>query len=204
MNAIPYELPNTWKWVALGEIAAIIGGGTPRTSNPENFASPGTGIAWITPADLGRQSSLYVSRGARDITIKGLSTSSAQLVPNGTVLFSCRAPIGYVAIAENQVSTNQGIKSLMPLIRDCSRFISIVLTCFAPEIDASAPGTTYKEISGKLLARVAFPLPPVAEQHRIVAKVDELFTICAELESSHHSRARFNTRLLDATIHGVY
>ena len=203
MNAIPYEIPNTWKWVALGEFAAIIGGGTPRTSNPENFASPGTGIAWITPADLGRQSNLYVSKGARDITIKGLSTSSARLVPNGTVLFSCRAPIGYVAIAENQVSTNQGIKSLIPYVRDCSRFILVVLTCFASDIDASAPGTTYNEISGKLLARVAFPLPPITEQHRIVAKVDELFTVCTELESSLHLRARFNAKLLDTTIHGV-
>ena len=156
MNAIPYEIPNTWEWVALGEIAAIIGGGTPRTNDLDNFASPGTGIPWITPVDLGKLSNLYVSRGTRDITNKGLFTSSARLVPKGTVLFSCRAPIGYVAIVENQVSTNQGIKSLVPYVRDCSRYISIVLTCFAPDIDASAPGTTYRESTGKSLARVAF------------------------------------------------
>ena len=104
------------------------------------------------------------------------------MLPKGTVLFTSRAPIGYVAIAANPISTNQGFKSIVPYIVDCSRFVATAMKAFAPEIDAKAPGTTFKEVSGKIVAAIAFPLPPLAEQHRIVAKVDELMGLCARLE----------------------
>ena len=104
------------------------------------------------------------------------------MMPVGTVLFTSRAPIGYVAIAANPIATNQGFKSIVPYITDCSRFIALSMQTFAREIDANAPGTTFKEVSGKIVAGVPFPLPPLAEQHRIVAKVDELMALCDRLE----------------------
>ena len=191
---IPFLIPNTWKWVKLCQIGAIVGGGTPRTSESENFASVGSGIAWITPADLGKLKDIYIDRGARDISEKGLRASSAFVVPTGSILFSCRAPIGYVAIALNSVSTNQGIKSLIPYIAESSKYIAYVLSHFAVDIDANAPGTTYREISGKLFARISFPLPPLAEQRRIVAKVDELMLQCEELEERIKQREELRKR----------
>jgi type I restriction enzyme, S subunit len=99
------------------------------------------------------------------------------------VLFTSRAPIGYVAIAANPVSTNQGFKSIVPYIAECSLFIATAMKSFAKAINDSAPGTTFKEVSGKMVAGISFPLPPIAEQQRIVAKVDELMALCDALES---------------------
>ncbi len=182
----PYDLPSSWQWTRLDTVGAIVGGGTPTAANADNFAEPGEGIPWITPADLGGYESLFIARGARDLTTKGLASSSATLMPEGTVLFTSRAPIGYVAIASNPISTNQGFKSITPYILEFSPYIATAMRAFAPEIDASAPGTTFKEVSGKIVASIPFPLPPLAEQHRIVAKVDELMGLCDALEAQTH------------------
>ena len=122
-------------------------------------------------------------------------------MPAGTVLFTSRAPIGYVAIACNPISTNQGFKSVVPYIQECSRFIAVVLMAFAPEIDAHAPGTTFREVSGKIIARYPFPLPPLAEQHRIVARVDELMALCDRLEELLVTMEDTRRRMLDAMLH---
>src|ERR1035441_5980658 len=94
-----WAIPETWSWTVASEIAQIIGGGTPSTTDPKNFDNGG--IPWITPADLTGYREKMISRGARNITEKGLRESGARLMPAGTVLFSSRAPIGYVAIADN-------------------------------------------------------------------------------------------------------
>lgn len=184
----PFGIPAAWAWVRLDAVGAIIGGGTPSATEPENFAEPGNGIPWLTPADLGRYSESYVSRGARDLSEKGFRSSSATIMPAGTVLFTSRAPIGYVAIAANLISTNQGFKSILPYVRECSRFIATAMKAFAPDIDAKAPGTTFKEVSGKIIAALPFPLPPLAEQGRIVARFDELTALCDKLETTRAKR----------------
>lgn len=121
-------------------------------------------------------------------------------MPQGTVLFTSRAPIGYVAIAANPLATNQGFKSVVPYVGECSRFIALVLETFAPEIDANAPGTTFKEVSGKIVAGISFPLAPLAEQHRIVAKVDELMALCDQLEAARAQREATRDRLAAASL----
>jgi type I restriction enzyme, S subunit len=196
----PFSIPASWSWVPLERLGAVVGGGTPSASNPENFADPGEGIPWLTPADLGGYAELFISRGKRDLTESGLQDSSATLMPAGAVLFTSRAPIGYVAIAKNDISTNQGFKSVVPYIGDCSPFIAMVLKTFAPDIDANAPGTTFKEVSGKLVAGVPFPLAPLAEQRRIVAKVDELMALCDSLEAEREKREATRDRLTTASL----
>jgi type I restriction enzyme S subunit len=196
----PFPIPSTWQWVRLDSVGAIVGGGTPSSTVPENFAKPGEGIPWLTPADLGGNSQLYISRGGRDLSEKGSRESSATVMPEGTVLFTSRAPIGYVAIASNPISTNQGFKSIVPYVLDCSRFIATAMKAFAPGIDAKAPGTTFKEVSGKIVAAIPFPLPPLAEQHRIVAKVDELMALCDQLEAARAERERVRDRLTSVTL----
>ena len=195
----PFEIPTSWQWVRLDSVGAIVGGGTPSTTDANNFAIPGDGIPWVTPADLGKRSELFISRGARDISENGLKVSSAKLIPSGSVLFSCRAPIGYVAIAKNSIATNQGFKSVVPYIANFSRFIALVLTCFAPRINENAPGTTYKEISGRNFARTAFPLVPLAEQQRIVSKVNELMAHCDQLEEKFNERESRRKTLTNAS-----
>ena len=198
--SVPFEIPQAWKWVRLDAVGAIVGGGTPSANDAANFAAPGQGIPWLTPADLGGHSGLFISRGSRDLSETGLQNSSATLMPKGTVLFTSRAPIGYVAIAANPISTNQGFKSIVPYISDCSRFVALAMKSFAPEIEAKAPGTTFKEASGKIVAGVPFPLPPLAEQHRIVTKVDELMALCDRLETSRKERETTRTRLAAASL----
>ena len=195
-----FEIPICWHWVRLDGVGAIIGGGTPSANDANNFADPGTGVPWLTPADLGSFSERFISRGARDLSENGLQTSSATWMPAGTVLFTSRAPIGYVAIAANPISTNQGFKSIVPYVPDCSRFIALAMKTFAPEIDAKAPGTTFREVSGKIVAGVPFPLPPLAEQHRIVAKVDELMALCDRLEVARTRREATRDRLSAASL----
>ncbi|MBA2492683.1 MAG: restriction endonuclease subunit S [Gammaproteobacteria bacterium] len=196
----PFAIPVTWRWVRLDAVGAIVGGGTPPAADADNFAEPGEGVPWLPPADLGGYSHLYISRGSRDLSEKGSRASSATVMPKGTVLFTSRAPIGYVAIAANPISTNQGFKSIVPYIADCSRFIATAMRAFAPEIDANAPGTTFKEVSGKIVAAIPFPLPPLAEQHRIVAKVDELMALCDRLEAARGSREATRNRLAAASL----
>ena len=196
----PFEIPSCWLWVRLDAVGAIIGGGTPSAGDADNFANPGTGVPWLTPADLGGFSEQFISFGARDLSENGFHASSATLMPVGTVLFTSRAPIGYVAIAANPISTNQGFKSIVPYVPDCSRFIALAMKTFSPAIDAKAPGTTFKEVSGKIVAGVPFPLPPLAEQHRIVAKVDELMAHCDGLEAARAKRETTREQLAAASL----
>ena len=197
----PFGIPLSWVWCRLDTLGAIVGGGTPAAADDENFAESGNGVPWLTPADLGGYSELYIERGLRDLSKKGLSSSSATLMPAGTVLFTSRAPIGYVAIASNPISTNQGFKSIVPYLGDSSRFMAIAMLAFAPEIDAKAPGTTFKEVSGKIVSGIPFPLPPLAEQQRIVAKVDELMALCDRLEAGLAATDTSRQRLLESLIH---
>ena len=110
----PFAIPDTWQWVRLDEIGAIVGGGTPPAGTVNNFVEGGHGLPWLTPADLGGYKERYISHGERDLTEAALKTSSATMMPAGTVLFTSRAPIGYVVIASNPISTNQGFKSIVP------------------------------------------------------------------------------------------
>jgi len=192
---------NSWAWVRLADVGAIVGGGTPQSNDADNFTAGGTGIAWLTPADLGRHNELYVSHGSRDITEKGLKSSSATLIPKDSVLFTSRAPIGYTAISANEITTNQGFKSVVPYITECSRYIALYLKAFGPWIDSKASGTTFREVSGKVVSGLPIPLPPLPEQHRIVAKVDELMALCDQLEAAKAERENQRDRLIAASLH---
>ncbi len=176
----PFELPEGWEWVTLATIGEIVGGGTPKSDNPQYWAK--NGIKWLTPADLYGLKGKYISSGARDISPTGLSNSSARLMPKGSVLFSSRAPIGYVAIADAELSTNQGFKSCVPYIKDSAEYIYYFLMASAKKIDAEASGTTFKEVSGAIVSKILFPLPPLSEQLKIVSRANELMSLCEQLE----------------------
>lgn len=193
-----YALPPNWCWGYLNQIGRIVGGGTPKSGQVEYWADQG--VPWLTPADLYGRSDKYISRGRRDISELGLQNSSAQLLPEGSVLFSSRAPIGYVAIAANPLATNQGFKSCVPFVRRCNQYLYWFLKSAASQIDASASGTTFKEVSGAEMARIQVPLPPLAEQSRIVAKVEELMALIDALEAKVGAGEAARGKLLDALL----
>ena len=176
----PFELPQGWEWVTLATVGEIVGGGTPKSDNPQFWAK--NGIKWITPADLYGLKGKYITSGARDISPAGLSNSSARLMPKGSVLFSSRAPIGYVAIADAELSTNQGFKSCVPYIKESAEYIYYFLLASAKKIDAEASGTTFKEVSGAIVSKILLPLPPLTEQLKIVSRANELMSLCDQLE----------------------
>lgn len=164
-----------WQNLQLQDIGSIVAGGTPSTKNPNNF---GGGVAWITPADLTGYTDKYISKGKRNLSKTGLKNSSAILLPKGSVLCSSRAPIGYVVIAENEIATNQGFKNVVPNTKIVnSEYLYYFLKGNKDLITSFASGTTFLEISAKRFSAIPIPVPPMAEQKRIVKKIEELFGV---------------------------
>ena len=195
-DEIPFEIPDSWEWVRLSYIGEIVGGGTPKTGETSYWENGD--IPWLTPADMKYVKGKYVSSGERFITEKGLNESSAQLMPMGTVLYSSRAPIGYIAIAENNICTNQGFKSLVPFLKEINIYAYYCLIAFTPDIQSRASGTTFKEISGAEFGRTIIPLPPLSEQHRIVAKIEELLPYLERYGKAEENLTALNTTFPEA------
>ncbi len=154
----------SWPTFALTDIGKIVGGGTPSTKDPDNFGSL---YPWITPKDMSRQSSRFISAGERGISEKGLTSSSAKIVPAGTILISSRAPIGLTAIAAVPVTTNQGCRNFIPDGNADSLFMYYLLSSMTEEFDRHANGSTFREISGTSLGKLQVSLPPIKEQRGI-------------------------------------
>ncbi|WP_314823388.1 restriction endonuclease subunit S [Corynebacterium matruchotii] len=153
-----------WPMVKLGEVARVVAGGTPKTSVLEYWDGD---IPWVTPKDLALSESLWINAGERFITDYGLAKSAAALLPRGTVLWSSRAPIGLVAIANNQIATNQGFKSFVPGGELDSEYLAYFLIHQRPILEMMGVGATFKEVSAKRAAEIMVPLPPLGEQKRI-------------------------------------
>ena len=193
---IPFEIPNSWEWVRLSSLGEIVGGGTPKTSDSACWDN-GI-IPWITPADMKFVTTKYVTSGKRNISEYGLKTSSARMMPAGTLIYSSRAPIGYIAIAANELCTNQGFKSLVPAINDINYFMYYCLIAFTPAIQARASGTTFKEISGTEFAKTLVPIPPLAEQQRIVQKIENVLPHLDEYSEKESSLRQLNKKFSDS------
>ena len=197
----PFELPKGWEWTRLGEVGSIVGGGTPKSGEASYWCEEG--IKWLTPADLYGRKEKFISSGKRDITEEGLAKSSAQLLPVSSILFSSRAPIGYVAIASSPLATNQGFKSIVPFLNGFSEYIYYYLKRSARYIDDAASGTTFKEVSGLIVSKLLISLPPVLEQQRIVAKVDELMGLCDALEAQTENSITAHQTLVEVLLEAL-
>ena len=157
---------SNWKVMKLSEVATIVGGGTPSSSKSEYFENGN--IPWITPKDLSGYNKRYISEGERNITELGLKNSSAKLLPKNTVLLTSRAPIGYVAIASNEISTNQGFKSLVLNDGHIPEFFYYLLKNNVHILESRATGSTFKEISGQILKDTELSIPTPDIQQKIV------------------------------------
>lgn len=173
----------------LSEIGKVVGGGTPSTKHPEYYT--GSGIPWITPKDLSGYDKMYISKGGRDITQEGLENSSAKLLPANSILVSSRAPIGYVAIAENEIATNQGFKSIIPnreLV--IPEYLYFVMKTSKQDLEQIASGSTFKEVSTKVMSNFEVEIPSLDEQSKVL---DYLLPITRKIEKN----SRINDNLLE-------
>ena len=152
------QMPEDWKNVTLSDIGDIIGGATPSKEHSEYYAKVGNGIAWLTPKDLSETNAKFTARGSLDITNLGYQKCSTKLIPCGSILFSSRAPIGYVSIALNEICTNQGFKSFIPK-QVGTAFSYYLLKTLTPEIENKSTGSTFKEASGSLMKSLQVFLP---------------------------------------------
>ena len=158
-----------WIECKISDLGTVVGGATPSTKKAENYE--GGNIAWITPKDLSTFSGRYIQRGERNITEIGLKSCSTQLLPKNTVLFSSRAPIGYVAIAANEVCTNQGFKSVIPNEETDPLFLFYLLKHNKEKIEAMGSGTTFKEVSGNTMKNIIVRVPSDKEVQKNIASI---------------------------------
>jgi type I restriction enzyme S subunit len=186
------EIPEGWTDGSLEKLGKIIGGSTPSTEVPEYFSTEGT--PWITPKDLSDNiGNRFIQRGDMGVSEKGIKAASLKLLPAGTVLMSSRAPIGYLAIALNPVTTNQGFKSFVPENEFTTEYIYFTLKHFMKLIQANASGSTFKEISGGTLKAVKIHLPPA----ELVKKFTEFSSSLSSQQSILERQNQELTQLRD-------
>lgn len=165
-------IPEGWRVGRLDELGDIVGGATPSKAEDSYYTSKG--IAWLTPKDLSNKLSKFTSRGEIDLTQEGYNSCSAKLMPKGSVLFSSRAPIGYLTIAKNDICTNQGFKSVVPKYAGTA-YIYYLLKTNTKRIESMSSGTTFKEASGSLMKSLAVIIPPKSIIDNYEASVLEIF-----------------------------
>ena len=158
-----------WKECTIADLGEVVGGATPSTKKPENYENGD--ISWITPKDLSTFNGRFITRGERNITEIGLNSCSTRLLPLNSVLFSSRAPIGYVAIAAKEMCTNQGFKSVIPNSDTDYMFLYYLLKFNKGNIENMGSGTTFKEVSGNTMKSIKVYIPVDIEEQRKIASI---------------------------------
>ena len=189
-----------WAIGTISDLGAVVGGSTPSKAKPEYYTE--TGIAWITPKDLSINKSKFISHGEKDITKLGLKNSSATIMPEGTVLFSSRAPIGYIAVAAGEVTTNQGFKSIVPKPEIGTAFVYYFLKHNLPIIEGMASGSTFKEVSGSTMKGVPAVIPDTDTIARFNDFCTPIFAQQRILEEQNQSLAVLRDNLLPKLMSG--
>ncbi len=193
-------IPEEWEVGSLSDLGDVVGGGTPSKKVEEYYTDHGVG--WITPKDLSSDKSIFIEKGAIDITEEALQKSSAKLLPEDSVLFSSRAPIGYVAIAGKPLSTNQGFKSMVPNSNIPSEFVFFLLKHLTPAIEANAGGSTFNEISGKGIKGIISVIPDEKVLALYHENVHANFSYIKELEKENRNLTSLRASLLPKLLSG--
>lgn len=159
-------IPEDWVLKGLGQLAKVIGGGTPKTTVSEYWNGE---ISWFTPTEVGKQKYLLTSK--RKITLEGLQNSSAQILPVGTILLTSRAGIGDLGILSKEAATNQGFQSLVVFDEYYNEYIYYLLSTLKPKLLSKASGSTFLEISPSKVKEISVALPPTLTEQRAIATV---------------------------------
>ena len=186
-------IPEGWSVGKLEDIGDIIGGGTPSKAAAEYYTK--NGIAWITPKDLSVSHSKFTAKGETDITELGYKNSSAKIMPRGSVLFSSRAPIGYISIAKNDICTNQGFKSVVPN-NGCTAFVYYFLLSNTENIESKATRSTFKEASGALMKSLDLVIPSEDILENFENIMSPIFELQEKFEAENENLATLRDTLL--------
>lgn len=193
-------IPEGWSVGRISDLGKVVGGSTPSKAIPEYYTSDG--IAWITPKDLSKNKNKFISHGGIDITNIGLKNSSASIMPRGTVLFSSRAPIGYIAIAKGDITTNQGFKSIIPDDIVGTAYVYYFLINNLSYIEGLATGSTFKEISGTTLKNADAIIPNNSILHKYTVFCNPIFIGQEKLEDENHNLSKIRDTLLPKLMSG--
>ena len=151
------EIPEEWEEGTLNNLGVIIGGSTPPRENEKYFSKNGT--AWITPKDLSLNTgNKFITKGELDVTEEGIKASSLNVMPKGSILLSSRAPIGYLAISRESVTTNQGFKSFVPNKGFSTEYVYYTIQSMIPTIENHGVGSTFREVSASTLKTIPISL----------------------------------------------
>ena len=194
------RIPKGWRVGKLSDVGKIVGGSTPSKNNPEYYTSKG--IAWLTPKDLSITHAKFTSRGEVDITKEAYQSCSTKLLPKGSVLFSSRAPIGYLSIASDKICTNQGFKSVIPNKGIGSPFIYYYLKTNTGEIESKASGSTFKEASGALMNSLPVVIPKLEPLYNFNEIVNPLFETQEKNEIENLKLSKLRDTLLPKLMSG--
>jgi type I restriction enzyme, S subunit len=190
-----------WRYGTIDEACQLVNGGTPKTKVAEYWDGP---HAWITPAEMGGRATPYISETRRTLSASGLAKSSATLLPPYSVIVSSRAPIGHLVVNEVAMATNQGCKGLVPGDELYHKFLYYYLHSIVELLNSLGTGATFKELSATKLKNVPIPLPPLAEQRRIVGILDEAFAGIATARANAEQNLQNARELFESHLNAVF
>lgn len=192
-------MSDEWLQSTLGEVAEVVGGGTPSTKEPAYW---GGDIPWLTPTEVVRADGKTIARSDRTITSLGLAKSSANLLPTGAVLLTTRASVGFTAIAAAPLATNQGFQSLVPRDDLLPGFLMLWIQANREEFRSRAGGSTFPEVSKVKVRQIPITVPPLEVQRRIVDLMSRLDGLSALLLAEVRSASEFSTATRDRLVLG--
>ena len=190
-----------WKVAKLEDVVQVVNGGTPKTTVPQYW---GGEHLWVTPAEMGGLESPYIESSRRSLTDAGLKNSSASLLPRNSVILSTRAPIGHLVINAEPMAFNQGCRGLIPRGETHYKYLYYFLYSSVNLLNDLGSGTTFKELSAGKLKKVEVPLPPLPEQKRIVAILDEAFSGIATAVANTEKNLANARRLFESYLNAVF
>ena len=204
-NAVLYELltagGDDWIETSLGDIAEVVGGGTPSTTIGEYWDGD---IVWLTPTEITSQDGKVVSDSIRKITDLGFKNSGAQMLPKDSVILTSRASVGFVALAGKELCTNQGFQSLIPKPSVLSKFLMFWIQQNRPEFESRSAGSTFKEISKSNVKSIKLQLPPLPDQRRIVEIVNTIDEVISQTELTTSKAQNLRSGLLSDLLSGEH
>ncbi len=181
----PEHLPDGWRMGTLDDLGELVSGATPSTEISEYWDD--NGIPWLSPADLSREKTLYMSRGAKSISSLGYKSASTRMLPAGSVLFSSRAPIGLMAIANNELCTNQGFKSIVPKTEIGTEYAYYVLLNLRERIANENTGATFSEVSGSSLKLYEAIIPNTVATQLFSSRISPIHSHIRNIERENRS-----------------
>lgn len=188
------NLPEGWKVGTIEDLGDVVGGATPSTENPTLWCE--NGISWLSPADLSKQKTKFISKGAKDITELGYNSCSTKMLPKGSVLFSSRAPIGLMAITTKELCTNQGFKSIIPKEQIGLEYVYYYVLSIRDKIAEENTGSTFDEVSGQIMKAYSAIIPPTSITKEFSNLLEPVFDLQYSIEQENAKLTELQSLLL--------